>query len=67
MVGLRVQYLSLFSMRDIYQPEWHIWQQRSIRISIERRQRRVRDRGLPDPLPDPKSLGTKKVSKHYAY
>lgn len=47
-------------MRDIYQPEGHIWQQRSIRISIGRRQRRVRDRGLPDPLPDPKSSGTKK-------
>lgn len=43
-------------MRDIYQPEGHIWQQRSIRISIGRRQRRVRDRGLPDP----KSSGTKK-------
>lgn len=60
MVDLRVQSLSLFSMRDIYQPEGHIWQQRSIRISIGRRQRRVRDRGLPDPLPDPKSSGTKK-------
>lgn len=60
MVGLRVQYLSLFSMREFYQPERHIWQQRSIRISIGRRQRRVRDRGLPDPLPDPKSSGTKK-------
>lgn len=47
-------------MREFYQPEGHIWQQRSIRINIGRRQRRVRDRGLPDPLPDPKSSGTKK-------
>ncbi len=31
-------------MREFYQPEGHIWQQRSIRISIGRRQRRVRDR-----------------------
>lgn len=54
-------------MREFYQPEGHIWQQRSIRISIGRRQRRVRDRGLPDPLPDPKSSGTKKVSKRSVY
>lgn len=47
-------------MREFYQPEGHIWQQRSIRINIGRRQRRVSDRGLPDPLPDPKSSGTKK-------
>lgn len=47
-------------MREFYQLKRHIWQQRSIRISIGRRQRRVRDRGLPDPLPDPKSSGTKK-------
>jgi hypothetical protein len=60
MTGLRVQSLSLFSMREFYQPEGHIWQPRSIRISIGRRQRRVRERGLPDPLPDPKSSGTKK-------
>jgi len=59
-VGLRVQSLSLFSMRELYQPERHIWQQRSIQISIGRRRRRVSDRGLPDPLPDPKSSGTKK-------
>lgn len=60
MVSLIVQSLFLFSMGGIYQPERHIWQQRSIRISIGRRQRRVRDRGLPYPLPDPKSSGTKK-------
>lgn len=47
-------------MREFYQPEGHIWQQRSIRINIGRRQRRVRERDLPDPLPDPKSSGTKK-------
>lgn len=46
MVGLRVRYLSLFFMGDIFQPERHIWQQRSIRISIGRRLRRVREWGL---------------------
>lgn len=37
-----------------------VWCWNRGRISIGRRQRRVRERGLPDPLPDPKSSGTKK-------
>lgn len=65
MVGLRVRYLSLFFMGDIFQPERHIWQQRSIRISIGRRLRRVREWGacLTHCLTQIRQV-QKKVSKH---